>query len=332
MASLKDLKKKRGSNLKKLQEKLEQSQNNGAPRDERLWWPKFNKEKGKGTCIVRFLTPKENDAYVEEKSYSFNGPGGNFWDFARQTIGEEDPVQIAAINCFRKAKATGDERYKVEGKKFMPQSKYYANVMVIKDEENPENEGKVFIYRFGRQIYMMIEEKIKPEFDDVEAMDPFDYWEGADFVIRMVGKEIPDKRTGQKVLVPNYEKSSFADPSEFLEGDEDAIDAIYQQTYDLAPFIDPSKAKSFDEVAERFKKVMNKPYNWLSDEGVEEHQEDKKAEDDLQKGQESAPEEKSAPEKSVSKSAPEKSEEKSEDTGEVEGESALERFRRLSKK
>ena len=127
MSSLKDLKKKRGSNLKKLQEKLQAAQGSSMPRDERLWWPKFNKEKGKGTCIVRFLTPKDGEAYVEEKSYSFAGPGGKFWDFARQTLGEEDPVQIAAINCFRHAKATGDQRFKDEGKKFMASSKFFDN-------------------------------------------------------------------------------------------------------------------------------------------------------------------------------------------------------------
>src|SRR5690554_1074669 len=145
MSKLAQLKRKSGNNLKKLQEKLESASQGGAPRDERIWKPRFNQDKGKGTAIVRFLTPKDGDPFVEVKSYSFNGPGGNFWGVARQTIGEDDPVQIAAISAFRKAKADGDERLREKAKKWLPKSQYYANVLVIKDEENPENEGKVKI-------------------------------------------------------------------------------------------------------------------------------------------------------------------------------------------
>lgn len=270
MSKLAQLKKSRGANLKKLQEKLEQSQQGGAPRDERIWKPKFNPEKGKGTAIVRFLTPKDGDPFVEVKSYSFNGPGGNFYDIARATCNLEDPVQIAAINGFRKAKAEGDARLKEECKKFLAGSQFYANVYIVRDEEHPENEGQVKIFRFGRQIYSFIEKAITPEFDDVDPMDPFDFWNGANFRIRMVGREIPDSKTGKKVVVPNYEQSSFDPVSEFMDGDEDAIDPIFQQTHDLSEFVDPSKLKSFDEVAKRFKEVMGKPYNWLSSDAVEE--------------------------------------------------------------
>ena len=292
MSKLAQLKKSRGANLKKLQEKLEQSQQGGAPRDERIWKPKFNPEKGKGTAIVRFLTPKDGDPFVEVKSYSFNGPGGNFYDIARSTAGLEDPVQIAAINGFRKAKAEGDTRLKDECKKFLPGSQFYANVLVIKDEEHPENEGQVKIFRFGRQIYSFIEKAITPEFDDVDPMDPFDFWNGANFRIRMVGREIPDSKTGKKVVVPNYEQSSFDPVSEFMDGDEDAIDPIFQQTHDLSEFVDPSKLKSFDEVAKRFKEVMGKPYNWLSSDAVEESAQEQMAEpepeDDTPEPQKSA--------------------------------------------
>ena len=284
MSKLAQLKRNKGNNLKKLQEQLEKANQSGAPRDERIWKPKFNKDKGKGTCIVRFLTPIEGDSFVEMKSYQFNGSGGNFWGNALQTIGEKDPVQLAAINAFKKAKAEGDERLRTEAKKFLPKSQFYAWVYVIKDEENPDNEGKVKIFQFGRQIYSFIEKAIQPEFDDVDAMDPFDLWEGADFKIRMIGKEIPDSRTGNKVLVPNYENSEFARPSEFLNGDEDELEAVVEQTTNLNEFISPDKFKSFDEVAKLFKDATGKPYNWLSSEGVEEHvnakQEEKKLEEE----------------------------------------------------
>lgn len=322
MSKLAQLKKSRGANLKKLQEKLEQANQGGAPRDERIWKPKFNSEKGKGTAIVRFLTPKDGDPFVELKTYSFNGPGGNFWGNARQTIGEDDPVQIAAINGFKKAKAEGDERLKEECKKFIPRSQFYANVLVIKDEENPENEGKVKIFQFGKQIYSFIEKAIEPEFDDVDPMDPFCYWGGANFRIRMVGREIPDQRTGKKIMVPNYEQSGFDSQSELFDGDEDAIDEIFQQTFDLSEFVAPEKFKSFDEVADLFKKAVGKPYNWLSTEGVEEHIQEKVKEQEMDEQQAPNPMD----------DEPEEKEEPVMDTSDSDDEDPLAKFRRLAGK
>jgi len=285
MSKLSALKKKRGSNLKKLQEKLESANQGSRPRDERIWKPKFNKDKGKGVCVVRFLPAGEGEPFVHQMSYSFNGPGGNFYGLARQTIGEEDPVQIAAINGFVKAKNEGDKELKEKTKKFLPKHQYFANVYVVKDEEVPENEGKVFIWQFGPAIYKKVEAAINPEYDDEEAIDPFDLWEGADFKIRMKSTEIPDSRTGKKITVPNYDDSEFMKKSEFMDGDEDKLEEIVEQTYDLAEFIDPKLFDSFDKVAERFKKVLGKPHNWLDPEGVKEHVEDKEQEDKMEQEQ-----------------------------------------------
>lgn len=333
MGKLAALKKNRGDNLKKLQEKLE-SQNQSYPVDERIWKPKFNKDKGKGTCIVRFLTPKEGDPFVNVMTYQFAGPGGNFWEKALQTIGEKDPVQIAAISMFRKAKAEGDAQLKESAKKFLPRSDYYANVYVIKDEEHPENEGKVFIGKFGRQIFGFIEKAINPDFDDVKPFDPFDYWNGADFKIRMVAKEIPDnKNPGKTVPVPNYELSSFDAPSEFLGGDEEAIEVVYNQTYDLSEFVDPSKFKSFDEQAERFKKVTGKPYNFLSADGVDEHVSDMQQQKTLNEEQDESKEMKSDPIPEKEESAPQHLEStKVESDDAPPNETPLEKFKRLAAK
>jgi hypothetical protein len=274
MAKLAQLKKKRGANLKALQQKMENAGGNSRPRDERIWKPKFNTDKGKGMCIVRFLPASEGDPFVEQLSYSFNGPGGNFYGLARQTIGEDDPVQIAAINAFRKAKAEDDKSLKEMAKKFLPRRQYFANVYIVKDQEVPENEGKVFIWQFGPAIYNKIKDRIQPEFDDVEPMDPFDLWEGADFKIRMVANEIPDNRDGKMIKVPNYDNSEFDSVSEFMDGDEDVLEEIVEKTYDLSEFVNPEKFDSYEKVAERFKTVMGKPHNWLTKEGVEEHVEE----------------------------------------------------------
>lgn len=293
MVSLAQLKKKRG-NIADLQKKIEEQSRSGggAPRDPRIWKPKFNADKGKGTCIVRFLTPKAGDPFVEVKSYNFRGKGGNYYGNALQTLGLEDPIQIAAINGFRKAKAEKNPTLKKEMTKLLPKSKFYANVYIVKDEEQPENEGKVFIWQFGPAIYKKIKDVITPEFEDQEPFDPFDYWEGAEFVVRMVGTEIPDSETGKMITVPNYDKSSFSKQSEFMDGDDDKIDEVYQQTYDLSEFVDPEKFPSFEKVAEDFKRVWGKPYNWLDPDGagVDESLEDEKRQADLDQSQ-SEPEE-----------------------------------------
>lgn len=332
MSKLAALKKNRGENLKKLQEKLEQQSGGGFVKDDRIWKPKYNEKKGKAqTAVVRFLTPKEGDPFVHVQSYQFKDKGGNYWDLARQTIGEKDPIQIAAINAFRKAKADNDASLREYAKKFMSKSAYYANVYIIKDEENPENEGQVKIFQFGRQIFQFIEKAINPEYDDKDPLDPFDYWDGADFKIRMVGKEIPDRNTGNKVIVPNYEDSEFSSASAFLNGDEDAIDEVYQKTFDLSEFVAPDKFKSFEEVCEAFKRVTGKPYNWLSSEGVEEHVQSLQDKEDLDKSVDHGDyHQEEDDDNSLEESKPQ-AEETSGSNDAPEGESAIERFKRLAK-
>lgn len=289
MSKLAQLRKSRGSNLKQLQKKLEDSkqQSGGTTRDDRIWKPKFNKEKGKGRCVVRFLPAKTGEPFAERSNYSFTGRGGNFYDVARRSDGLEDPVQIAAISAFRQAKATGDEALKKRAIGWLPKSRYFANVYIVKDEEVPENEGKVFVFEYGPAINSFIEKAINPEFDDVEPFDPFDLWAGADFTIRMVGKDIPDKKTGKKVTVPNYDESSFGQPSEFMGGDEEVLEQIFEQTYDLTEFSGTDKMKSFEDVAARFEKVTGHPYNWLDDGATEERSQ--KIDEDQEREEQQAP-------------------------------------------
>jgi len=322
MSKLANLKRNRLKNMKKLQEKIASQGSSDYPTDERIWRPKFNKEKGKGVCIVRLLPAKEGSPFIELKSYSFRGPGGYFWENALQTIGKEDPVQIAAINAFRKAKADGDNKLREYAKKFLPRSQYYANVYVVRDEEAPENEGQVKIYQFGRQIFNIIQSAIKPEYDDVDPMDPFDLWEGADLRIRMKGNRIPDQRNpGQTVLVPSYEDSSFDDATAFMEADEEVLEKIYLQTHNLDEFVSEDKFKSFEDQAAQFQKVTGKPYNWLTAEGVEQHVEEQEQQRELDS---------SVDEGSLSRDDEEEVDSTPQADSSGEGLSAIERFKQLA--
>lgn len=290
MVSLAALKAKRGSNLKELQERL-QHQTAGQARDERIWKPTLDKKAGKSVAVVRFIPNQYGDPFVRVMSYSFNGPGGNYYDLALQTIGQKDPIQLAAISAFRKAKNDDDKALKAKAMRWLPRRRFYANVVVLKDEMHPDNEGKVFIFEFGQAIYNKLEEVIVPKFEDQEPLDPFDLWNGADFRIRMIAKEIPDSQTGKPIQVPNYDNSEFDKVTAFLGGDDDKLDAIYKQAYDLNEFIDPKKFKSVEEVEKRFEQVMGHPWDWLSNpSGASRHAEKLETRATLVKEQTPAPE------------------------------------------
>lgn len=274
MSKLAQLKKSRGANLKRLQEKIEKEQSGsggGYQRDERIWKPKFNKQKGKGTAIVRLLQPQEGDAYFQIDRYDINGPGGKYFGVSRDTVGEDDPIKSCYIDMFKRAKATGDEGLKKQAHKYRPKSQFYTNVLVIKDEENPENEGKVMIWQYGWHFQKMILAKLKPEFDDIEPHDIFDYWGGSNLIIRMVKGSMPDSKTGETIVVPDYKSSEWAQPDELFDGDDQKIEEIYTQTHNLSTLLDITKdIQSYDEVAKRFLKVTGKPHDHWREKTLEE--------------------------------------------------------------
>ena len=262
MVDFAKLKSARGSNLAKLTEKLEtlNKGSNNTQKDERIFKPGFDKKEGKGYAVVRFLPSKDSDPFVRVFNHAFNASGGWYIENSRSTIGEDDPVGISNTLYWKKGEAEGNESLKNIARKRKRNTKYYANVLVIKDTINPDNNGKVMIYEFGGQIFKLIEGAAKPEFEDDQPMDPFDMWSGADFKIKIVGREIPDSRTGQKTIVPNYESSEFANPSELYDGDDKQKEALFAQTHDLNEFL---KFKTFDELAERFKKVTGESHTAL---------------------------------------------------------------------
>jgi hypothetical protein len=259
MIDFSKLKNARGSNLASLTEKLDSmNKGSGSQKDERIFKPTFDKKEEKGYAVIRFLPNKHGEPFVRVFSHAFKGAGGWYLESSRSTINEDDPVSISNRLYWNKGEETGNENLKniVKGRK--RNTKYFANAFVIKDQYNPAVNGKVMIYEFGAQIFKKIEAAAKPEFEDDKPLDPFDMWSGADFKIKIVGKEMPGQG-GTKVIVPNYENSEFAGPSEFLASDEER-EAMFNQTFDLTPFL---KVKSFDELATRFEKVTGEKHNAL---------------------------------------------------------------------
>jgi len=210
--------------------------------DERQWKPTVDKA-GNGYAVVRFLPGKDgNMEFVRYWDHGFKGPTGQWYiEKSLTSIGQQDPV--SEMNSELWATETDDNRALVRERK--RRLHYVANILVESDPSNPENEGKVFLYTFGKKIFDKIMDQMQPQFQDEEPVNPFDFWEGASFKLKIRNVE------GYR----NYDKSEFASPAP-LSNDDDELENIYNGLYDLNEFTDPSNYKTYDELKDRLQMVL----------------------------------------------------------------------------
>jgi len=218
------------------------SDNNNQSKDERIWYPQRDKA-GNGYAVVRFLPGFDpNQSWVRYWEHAFKGPTGQWYiEKSLTSIGQQDP--IAELN--NKMWNSGIEADKAVVRQRKRNLRYVANILVISDPSNPENEGQVKLFRFGKKIYDKIMDAMQPQFPDEAPIYPFDMWEGADFVIKV-----------RKVEgYPNYDASSFKAPAA-LSADDAYLEQIYNKQYDLSEFTDPKNYKTYDELKERLNLVL----------------------------------------------------------------------------
>ena len=245
--SFSDLKKqsKLGSLTSKLVKEVEKMNTaSGSSGDDRFWKPEMDKT-GVGSAVIRFLPAPEGEdmPWVKMWSHAFQGPGGWYIENSLTTIGKKDPV--GEYN--RELWNSGDQKKKeIVSLKQKRKLSYYANIYVVRDPLHPENEGKVFLYKFGKKIFDKILNAMQPEFDDEEPINPFDFWQGANFKLKIV------KKDGYW----NYDKSDFDRVSPLLD-DDDALEAIWKKEYSLAEIIAPDKFKTYEELEKRMNSVLN---------------------------------------------------------------------------
>ena len=170
-----DLKKSRKTNFDSLKKKLQNitgSETTNA--EDNIWKPVFDENAGVGSAIIRFLPSKSSDdlPWVKLFSHYFQGPGGWYIEKSLTTLNKPDPVYEYNGTLWN----SGDEALKIQARKQKRNAAYYANIYVVKDPANPDNEGKVFLYKFGTTIFNKISEALNPKFDDEEPIDPFDMW------------------------------------------------------------------------------------------------------------------------------------------------------------
>ena len=243
--SFSSLKSKSGSFAKLTQQIENMSKPKGAGPDERLWKPGVDKS-GNGYAVIRFLPEPDGEdlPWAQVWSHAFQGPGGWYIENSLTTLGQKDPV--GELN--RTLWNSGLDSDKEVARKQKRKLSYYSNIMVIKDQLNPENEGKVFLYKYGKKIHDKIVGAMQPQFEDEEAINPFDFWKGADFRIKI-------QTIGGYW---NYDKSDFAAPSTLGDFSDERLEEIWKSQYSLKEFTDPSAFKSYEQLEERLQTVLNK--------------------------------------------------------------------------
>jgi len=231
-----------GSLTAKLVKEVEKQNNSGGGGDDRLWKPEMDKT-GNGYAVIRFLPAPDGEdlPWVKLYSHAFQGPGGWYIENSLTTNGGKDPVS----EYNRELWNSGIDADKDTVRKQKRKLSFYANIYVVQDKANPQNEGKVFLYKFGKKIFDKIMEAMQPEYEDETAINPFDFWQGANFKLKL------KKVAGYW----NYDSSEFAAPSPLLD-DDDALEALWKKQYSLQDLVAADKFKTYEELDKRLKMVL----------------------------------------------------------------------------
>jgi len=233
---------KLGSLTAKLVKEVEKLNTNGSSGDDRLWKLEVDKS-GNGYAVIRFLPAPDSEdlPFVKLYSHAFQGPGGWYIENSLTTLGGKDPVSEYNSQLWNNGTDAGKEAARKQKRKLT----YISNIYVVKDPANPENEGKVFLYKYGKKIFDKLTAAMQPEFEDEEAIDPFDFWQGANFKLK--AKNVAGYR--------NYDSSEFTAVTPLLN-DDDALESVWKKENSLKEFVDADQFKSYDDLKKRLEYVL----------------------------------------------------------------------------
>ena len=223
--------------------KVAEPQKQQSYQDDRFWKPELDKS-GNGYAVFRFLPAVQDEdlPWARLWSHAFQGPGGWLIENSLTTLNKKCPISEANSLLWN----SGVEADKDIARKRKRKLSYYANILIVSDPKHPENEGQVKLYKFGKKIFDKITEAMKPEFEDETPINPFDFWEGANFKLKI------RKVDGYW----NYDKSEFDSKTAIAPNDE-AIEEIWNKQYPLQPFLADENFKSYDELKAKLDKVLS---------------------------------------------------------------------------
>jgi hypothetical protein len=240
------LKKNRNKSLEKLNAQLEKisTKSYSDPNEGKFWKPTRDKA-GNGFAVIRFLPAPQGEEmpFVRVWDHGFQGPTGLWYiENSLTTLGQDDPVSEFNSKLWN----SGVESDKEQARKQKRRLKYVSNIYVLKDPANPENEGKVFLYAFGKKIFDKLNDLMNPTFEDEDPVNPFDLWEGANFRLKI----------RQFEGYPNYDKSEF-DAPEPLFDDDDKLESVWTAQHSLQEIVDPKNFKSYAELKTKLYRVLD---------------------------------------------------------------------------
>ena len=240
------LKKNRSKSLDKLNAQLEKitTKSYSDPNEGKFWKPTRDKA-GNGFAVIRFLPAPNGEEmpFVRIWDHGFQGPTGLWYiENSLTTIGQDDPVSEFNSKLWN----SGVESDKDQARKQKRRLKYYSNIYVVKDSANPENEGKVFLYAFGKKIFDKLNDLMNPTFEDEDPVNPFDLWEGANFRLKI----------RQFEGYPNYDKSEFDEPAPLFD-DDDELERVWKEEHSLQELVDPKNFKSYAELKTKLYRVLD---------------------------------------------------------------------------
>jgi len=248
MSDFSALKRNRNSfdKLTKAIESTTQTTESGSKEDDRFWQPEVDKA-GNGMAVIRFLPAPAADGddalpWVRVFNHGFQGPGGWYIENSLTTLNQKDPVSEYNSILWN----SGIEANKEIARKQKRRLTYISNILVVSDPKNPENEGQIKLYKYGKKIFDKISEAMNPEFEDETPLNPFDFWEGANFKIKI--RQVEGYR--------NYDKSEFDKPSALLDGDDAKLESLWKKEHSLKEFLDPKHFKPYDTLKARLDKVL----------------------------------------------------------------------------
>ena len=250
---------KLGSLTEKLVKEVEKMNNSESSSDDRFWKLTVDKANN-GYAVIRFLPAPDGEdiPFVKVYSHAFQGPGGWLIDQCLTTVNQKCPVCEHNSGLWNNGTDAGKEVARKQKRKLT----YVSNVYVVKDPANPENEGKVFLFKYGKKIFDKIMEAMQPEYEDDTPINAFDFWQGANFKLK--AKSVAGYR--------NYDSSEFASVGALLD-DDDAMEAIWKKQYSLAEFVAPDQFKTYDELKKRLDSVLGAKSSVRLDEEVDNEEE-----------------------------------------------------------
>jgi hypothetical protein len=246
MSSFSNLKRSSGSSLEKLSKAVEAMSSSNYSNDDDKYWKCELDKSSNGYAIIRFLPapPKDGDdglPWVKYYDHGFQGQGGWYIEKSLTSIGQDDPMSQYNTELWN----SGIEANKEQARKQKRRLHYVSNIYVVKDPKHPENEGKVFLFKFGKKIFEKITQAMNPQFEDDKAIDPFDFWNGANFKLKI------RKVDGYQ----NYDLSEFDSPAPLFD-DDDKMEELWNTEHSLKELLEPKNFKTYAELKAKLDRVL----------------------------------------------------------------------------